>query len=51
MTATYWEIGRRTVQSEQQGEALGGIRPATWWNSLRKTSADNLAEWFGNANI
>jgi hypothetical protein len=42
MTATYWEIGRRIVQSEQ-----GGAARANYGDELIKQLANNLSAQFG----
>jgi len=42
MTATYWEIGRRIVETEQAGKRRAGYGKAL----LKKLSAD-LTSWFG----
>lgn len=42
MTATYWEIGRRIVESEQQGQERAGYGEA-----LIKMLAEDLTQQFG----
>ncbi len=42
MTATYWEIGRRVVQSEQ-----AGLRRAGYGDALLKRLSDDLTSRFG----
>jgi hypothetical protein len=42
MTATYWEIGRRIVEAEQQGK-----RRADYGDALVKRLADDLTAQFG----
>jgi predicted nuclease of restriction endonuclease-like (RecB) superfamily len=50
MTATYWEIGRRIVQSEQQGEARAEYGEQLV-EQLAKDLSSQFGRGFGNANL
>jgi predicted nuclease of restriction endonuclease-like (RecB) superfamily len=50
MTATYWEIGRRIVQSEQQGEARAEYGQQLV-EQLAKDLSRQFGRGFGNANL
>jgi predicted nuclease of restriction endonuclease-like (RecB) superfamily len=50
MTATYWEIGRRIVQSEQQGEARAEYGQQLV-EQLAKDLSKQFGRGFGNANL
>jgi hypothetical protein len=50
MSATYWEIGRRIVQSEQQGEARAEYGQQLV-EQLAKDLSRQFGRGFGNANL
>ncbi len=50
MTAAYWEIGRRIVQSEQRGEARAGYGQQLV-EQLAKDLSMQFGRGFGNANL
>ena len=50
MTAAYWEIGRRIVQSEQQGEARAEYGQQLV-EQLAKDLSKQFGRGFGNANL
>ena len=50
MTATYWEIGRRIVQSEQQGEARAEYGQQLV-EQLAKDLSRQFGRGFGSANL
>ena len=47
MTATYWEIGRRIVESEQQRRGPSELRRTTSGTTCQRLDASNLAEGLG----
>jgi hypothetical protein len=50
MTGAYWEIGRRIVQSEQQGEARAEYGQQLV-EQLAKDFSKQFGRGFGNANL
>ena len=51
MTAAYWEIGRRIVQSRATRGSASRVRPAIGGNSLPKNLSKQFGRGFGNANL